>query len=166
MRLYDRLLDIFGILTGVIAAFLAIGITFSVIGRLLRIGDIDWMIEASEYSLFCMTFLGAPWALREGVHIRVDIATNLLSERWQRRIEILADLLGLVVVGVLLIWGAKVVIASHAAHSMFSKLLIFPEWVLLILIPISAALMVVELCRRVYRTAAGRGVKAGKAEVY
>jgi len=166
MRLYDRLLDVFGILTGVIAAFLAIGITLSIIGRLLGIGDIDWMIEASEYSLFCITFLGAPWALREGVHIRVDIATNLLSERWQRRVEVLSDVFGLVAVGVLLIWGAKVVIASHAAHSMFSKLLIFPEWTLLILIPISAALMVVELCRRLYRAATGHGVKTGKAEVF
>jgi TRAP-type C4-dicarboxylate transport system permease small subunit len=166
MRLYDRLLDFFGVLTGVIAAFLAIGITVSVIGRLFDVGDIDWIIEASEYSLFVMTFLGAPWALREGVHIRVDIATNLLSARWQKRVEFLADLLGLFAVGVLLIWGAKVAIASHEAHSMYSKLLIFPEWTLLILIPISAALMVVELCRRLWRTAAGRSVKSGKAEVY
>ena len=35
---------------------------------------VAWANEVSEYALYLITMLTAPWLLRQGQHIRVDIA--------------------------------------------------------------------------------------------
>lgn len=166
MRLYDRVLDAFGVLTGVIAAFLAFGISADVALRYLRWGEIEWMLEASEYALFYLTFVGAPWALREGAHVRVDVLLSQISPKAVRRFEIAADILGLTAAAVLLIWGVKVVVASHAANSMVSKVMVFREWWMLAIIPVSAALLCVEFVRRMMRALRDRMQPESKFDAF
>jgi TRAP-type C4-dicarboxylate transport system permease small subunit len=151
IRLHDGLLDLFGILIGAIAAFLAFGITADVLSRLVALGGIEWMLEASEYGLFYLTFLGAPWALREGAHVRVDLLLAHVSRSAARRLEIFADVLGLLASSVLAIWSVKVVAGSYAANSVIDKVLIFREWWLLAMLPASSALLCIEFSRRLAR---------------
>ncbi|MCW5771286.1 MAG: TRAP transporter small permease [Rhodospirillaceae bacterium] len=166
MRLYDRLLDVFGVITGLIAAFLAFGISADVVIRYFRWGEIEWMLEASEYALFYLTFIGAPWALREGAHVRVDVVLSQASPAAVRRLEIAADLLGLAASLVLLIWGIKVVVASYADNSIVSKVLVFREWRMLVIIPVSAALLCVEFVRRLQRARRGRMLPEPKLDAF
>jgi TRAP-type C4-dicarboxylate transport system permease small subunit len=151
MRFYDRLLDAFGVLTGIISAFLAFGISADVALRYFRWGEIEWMLEASEYALFYLTFIGAPWALREGAHVRIDVVLSQISPKAVRRFEIVADALGLGAAAVLMIWGVKVVVASYLDNSVVSKVMVFREWWMLAIIPVSAALLCVEFIRRLVR---------------
>jgi hypothetical protein len=43
---------------------------------------IAWSNEISELLLYAMTLLAAPWLLREGRHIRVDILLRVLPAAW------------------------------------------------------------------------------------
>ena len=64
-----------------------------------------WLIDAIEYGLFTGTFLAAPWVLREGAHVRVDIVVTTLPPRGAALLETLADLIGLAVCLILLWYG-------------------------------------------------------------
>src|SRR2546423_14237679 len=44
-------------------------------------GGIAWSNEASEYMLYLITLLSAPWLLRQGKHIRIDILLRALPPR-------------------------------------------------------------------------------------
>ena len=41
-------------------------------------GSFAWLFEAVEYALYVGVFIGAPWVLRQGAHIRVDVITAAL----------------------------------------------------------------------------------------
>ena len=68
-RAYDRLIDAAAAVAGIGIAFIALGVTADVAVRYFAGGAIKWMLESSEYVLFGIAFLGAPWALREGAQI-------------------------------------------------------------------------------------------------
>ena len=59
---------------------------------------VAWSNEVSELLLYAITLLAAPWLLREGRHIRVDIVLRALPKRAAYACEWIADVLGLVVV--------------------------------------------------------------------
>src|SRR5204863_164745 len=42
---------------------------------------IAWANEATEYALYLITVLVAPWLLRRGQHIRIDVVLRLLPPR-------------------------------------------------------------------------------------
>ena len=55
---------------------------------------IAWSNEISELMLYLLTMLAAPWLLREGRHIRVDIVLRVLPPRLAYGCEWVADMLG------------------------------------------------------------------------
>ena len=59
------------------------------------LGGIAWSNEASEYMLYLITLLAAPWLLRQGQHIRIDIVLRALPPRVGWALEWVGDLLGL-----------------------------------------------------------------------
>jgi TRAP-type C4-dicarboxylate transport system permease small subunit len=164
-RNYDRLIDICGLSTAAAVVFLTFGITLNVAIRALGVGSIDWMLEASEYALLVLTFLGAPWALRQGAHVHVDVVLNFLPRWAARSCEIASDLLGAGVSLVLLIWGIETALTSAASHSMIYKVLIFPEWWLYALIALSGLLLSIEFMRRLARAGSGETMPAPPAEM-
>ena len=59
---------------------------------------VAWSNEISELLLYAITLLAAPWLLREGRHIRVDIVLRVLPRRTAYACEWIADVLGFVAV--------------------------------------------------------------------
>lgn len=162
---YDRLIDLCAVCTALTVLFLTFGITLDVAARTLGLGTIDWMLEASEYSLLALTFLGAPWALREGAHVRVDIVLSTLPAALVRVLEVLVDVLGTATSLVLLVWSCAATLASARSNSMVYKLLVFPEWWLYALIAFSGLLLSIEFARRLVRAIRGELAVQTQAEI-
>lgn len=156
---YGRLHDALAAAAAGLIAFAALGITTDVIMRNTGMGVLSWMLEAVEYSLFLATFLGAPWVLRLGAHVRVDIVVGGLPPRAGRRIEAVADLVGLGVSGVLFYYAAVVALNARAGGARVIKEFIFPEWWIFAVIAASALLLIVEFVARLVR--ASRGAPVG-----
>ena len=57
---------------------------------------LDWANQVSESMLMLITMLAAPWLLRRGQHIRVDIVLRAMPKTGAWYTEWLADVLGLV----------------------------------------------------------------------
>lgn len=162
---YDRLIDLCAACAGACVLFLTFGITLEVAVRAFGLGSIDWMLEASEYALLVLTFLGAPWALREGAHVRVDVVLKAVPAFVARIFELLADGLGTATSLVLLIWSLKTTLASAGTHSMVYKVLIFPEWWLYALMATSGLLLTCEFIRRLARALRGEVVEQAPTEM-
>ena len=162
---YERLIDLCGAAAGATVLLMTIGITLDVVVRALGLGAIEWMLEATEYALLVMTFLGAPWALREGAHVRVDVLVSALPRPVARVLDILVDLLGIGVSAVLMIWSVMATLASARSSSMVYKVLVFPEWWLYALMAFSGLLLTLEFIRRLVRSLRGDPPVEHKVEV-
>lgn len=120
-----------------------------------------WSNEVSESMLYLITMLAAPWILRRGQHIRVDILLVAMPRKLAWYCEWVTDTLALVCCVVLVIYGWKMTAASFESGSMSIKTLVTPEWWLLAPLPVAFALLAIEMVFRMHRLNAGaRGPRA------
>ena len=53
-----------------------------------------WSLDVAEYLLYAITFLAAPWVLRTGGHIKVDLVVERLPAGGRRRTARVAAVVG------------------------------------------------------------------------
>ena len=112
---------------------------------------IAWSNEISELLLYAMTLLAAPWLLREGRHIRVDIVLRVLPRKVAYACEWIADVLGFACCCWLVLYGASAAKKSLAADALSIKTLVMPEWWILAPLPICFLLLAIEFLFRMWR---------------
>jgi TRAP-type C4-dicarboxylate transport system permease small subunit len=122
-----------------------------VITRNVGLGSVPWSGEVSEDILYLLTLLAAPWLLRQGQHIRVDILLRALPPRIGWLLEWAGDLLGFACSLYFVWYGWKVLAASYLARAISIKTLITPEWWLLAPLPIAFLLLAIEFIFRIHR---------------
>ncbi len=115
---------------------------------------VAWSNEISELLLYAITLLAAPWLLREGRHIRVDIVLRALPTRAAYACEWIADVLGLLSCLWLVVYGASAAWKSQQSAALSIKTLVMPEWWFLAPLPICFALLAIEFVFRMRRLAA------------
>ena len=140
-----------------LACLLLLAMTFligaDVFTRNTGLGGVAWSNEVSESILYLLTLLSAPWLLRQGQHIRVDILLRAVPSRLGWYLEWAGDLIGLACSLYFVWYGAKVLAASYAAGSITIKTLVTPEWWLLAPLPFAFILVAIEFVFRMYRLA-------------
>jgi len=114
---------------------------------------VAWSNEVSELLLYAITLFAAPWLLREGRHIRVDIVLRALPKRAAYACEWIADVLGLVSCLWLVVYGSSAAWKSQQSAALSIKTLVMPEWWFLAPLPICFALLAVEFVFRMRRLA-------------
>jgi TRAP-type C4-dicarboxylate transport system permease small subunit len=116
---------------------------------------LEWSNEISEAMLYLITMLTAPWLLRKGQHIRVDIVLRAVPKRLGWLFEWIVDVLGLVCCLVIAYYGARAALASFTAGSVSIKTLVTPEWWLLSVLPVAFLALALEMLFRMRRLALG-----------
>ena len=116
---------------------------------------VPWANEVTEYALYFITLLTAPWLLRQGLHIRVDVLLRAIPRRLAWYFEWIVDLLALVCCVAIAWWGCKAVLSSVVIDATVVKVLSVPEWWLLAPLPATFALLAVEVLFRMQRLYAG-----------
>ena len=119
-----------------------------VVSRNLGGGGVSVSNELSEDILYLMTLLVAPWLLRQGQHIRVDIILRALPIRVAWLLEWLGDIVGFVCCLYFLWYGYLITAASYSAGSINIKTLVTPEWWTLAPLPFGFALLAIEFIFR------------------
>ena len=112
---------------------------------------IEWSNEVSELMLYFITMCLAPWLLRQGQHIRVDILLQAIPRRLAWTLEWCGDLMGLACCLLLCRYGLQATLASYQAGSLNIKTLVTPEWWSLAPLPIAFALLAIEMVFRMHR---------------
>jgi TRAP-type C4-dicarboxylate transport system permease small subunit len=119
---------------------------------------LSWSNEVSESMLYVITLLAAPWLLRQGQHVRVDIVLRSVPPKVAWYCEWAADILALACCMTIAYYGLTSTIVSYKSGYMTIKTLITPEWWLISALPAAFLLLSVELLfrmRRLYRGARG-----------
>jgi TRAP-type transport system small permease protein len=124
---------------------------------------IGWADEVSEYALYVITVLTAPWLLRRGRHVRIDIVLALIPPLIAWLMEALCDLAGFAVCLVLVRYGLSMVYDSWTTGSTTIKTLIFPEWWLLSVLPACFLLLAIEFVFRFHRLVTGERTRRSDA---
>jgi TRAP-type transport system small permease protein len=114
---------------------------------------VAWSNEISELLLYAITLLAAPWLLREGRHIRVDIVLRALPRRAAYACEWIADAIGLASCCWLVVYGGSAAWKSLRSEALSIKTLVMPEWWFLAPLPICFALLAIEFVFRMRRLA-------------
>lgn len=141
--IYGNLLKGLAALAALLLGVTAAAITLDVIARNVGLGTLPWILEVSEYVLPLATFLAAPWLLYRNEHVRLDVL--LASLPWLKHV---ANLVGLSVSGVLVVYGVRTILNSAAQGSMVFKSVVFPEWWLYAPVPLCFGLLSIEFLRR------------------
>ena len=124
----DLLVDALALVAGALLCALVAIILVDVAARYLRWFSLAWGLEASEYMLYAITFLGAPWLLRERGHIAIEVVVERLSSRARRIAARAVDAIGAMVCTVLFVFACVVLWRSYESGTMVHKSFVFPEW--------------------------------------
>ena len=148
---FNRLCLIFAACTAVSIALFAILIPFDLLIRSIGWGNMSWLHEGVEYALYVGVFLGAPWVLQQGAHIRVDLFLAQLPKKLTVFAEICLDILGFIICMFLFYYGLLGTIEAYIDKSIPDKLLKIANWWMLLVFALSFCMLAVEFLFRVRR---------------
>ncbi len=154
-ELYGRLLHALAVVAALVLLGTVLLVTADILLRNLTRSGFPWANEVSEYALYAMTLLVAPWLLRRGQHVRIDLVLTLVPPRAAFVLEAVADVLGFAVCAVMARYGLKMALDSAALGSLTIKNLVFPEWWLLWPLPACFILLAAEFAFRLHRLIRG-----------
>jgi len=154
-RAYGRLLELLALAGCALIFGMTLMICADVFLRNVRIVPgmvgLAWANEISEAMLYLITLLTAPWLMRKGQHIRVDIVLRAVPPVVGWMFEWIVDALALGCCALIAYYSARAAIASWAAGSLSIKTLITPEWWLLSALPVAFLALTVEMLFRMRR---------------
>jgi TRAP-type C4-dicarboxylate transport system permease small subunit len=152
---WGRLLEAFALGACALIAAMTLMICADVLLRNLPllpgVQGLAWSNELSETGLYLITMLAAPWLLRQGQHIRVDIVLRALPARFGWVCEWLSDAIALTCCSAVVLYGARATWESFSQGSITIKTLVLPEWWALAPLPLAFALLGVEVLFRMRR---------------
>jgi TRAP-type C4-dicarboxylate transport system permease small subunit len=154
-RAWGRLLEGFALGACLLIAGVALMICADVLLRNVAlipgVQGLAWSNELSETALYVITMLAAPWLLRQGQHIRVDIVLRILPREIGWFCEWICDVIALACCLLVSWYGALATWQSYAQGSITIKTLVLPEWWSLAPLPIAFALLAIEVLFRMRR---------------
>ena len=150
-RLLEALAGVACLLVFAMTMMICLDVLLRNVALIPSMRGLDWSNDITEAMLYLITMLAAPWILRCGQHIRVDILLRAIPKRAAWYCEWAADVVGLLCCLVMVLYGVKMTLASYGAGSLSVKTLITPEWWLLAPLPVAFALLAVEMLFRMRR---------------
>lgn len=155
VALYDRLIEALAFLSALVLGAMAVWVTYEVIARKLFRAPTIWAVDLSEYTLVWTTFLAAPWVLRCGGHVTIDLVVDTLAPVARRRLDVAMSSLGAVICAVYAWNTAASVIEFYERELIIRHLWEVPQYIPYIAIPVGTALLTIEFIRRALAQRAG-----------
>jgi len=163
---FGRLFEALAVIAALILLAMVAVVSGDIILRNIARSGLPWANEVSEYALYITTLLTAPWLLRRGQHVRIDLILTYVPPRVAWAMELLGDAIGFAVCLVMMRYGIKMVVDSASMNALTIKNLVFPAWWLLVPLPVVFALVAAEFVFRFDRRRhgdKGRRVEATSA---
>jgi C4-dicarboxylate transporter, DctQ subunit len=150
-KAFDRLLDFFAALAGIIAAFVTVAVSAGIIMRFVFNRPMGWVIEISEYSLLYMAFLSAAWVMKNNQHVSVDLVYNSFSLKNKVIADLFTSILGGVVFLIVSYYGFKVTRNQYITKYFTPTFLEAPKFIITLIIPVGSFLLLIQIIRKICR---------------
>ena len=110
-----------------------------------------WMVEVCEYILFSIAFLGAPWLLKRGGHVSVDIVTEYMGSKSRGRMRMFSMATGVIISAIICWFSLATSWDCYKSGVVVTKTLTIPKHYFLLLIALGYLLLLLEFARQFFR---------------
>lgn len=148
--IYDKFLQAMVLVAGVTLVWLMTAIVLSVLQRNLGMQSWAWLFLSTEYGMFYLTLLGAPWLVRQRGHVHIELLTASLPAAYLPMFSRLIALIAALICAVLAFKGYELVTMNLERGDMDVRAYFFPTWMLSLAFPVSFGLMTIEFLRFVF----------------
>jgi len=164
-KVHERVLEACGLVAAALVLAMTALIIADVILRNIFNSTLPASVELTEYALFYATTFAAPWLLKRGQHIRIDVVISRVRPLAGWIMELVCDAIGLVL-SLLMAWFGAVMVLRSAGFSLLEmkrvsdptlvvKNLIFSEWYVIWPLPVMFLFLALEFVFRIQRLRAG-----------
>jgi TRAP-type C4-dicarboxylate transport system permease small subunit len=144
-----------GMLSGAFMVLICVLVLAQIVARMAG-SMVPSSDELAGYAMAASGFLGLPYALHRGAHIRVALLFKFLSARGNHWIEVFSTLLGLLICTYLAWYCALFTIESYQFHDVSSGMLPIPMWLPQTAMLLGTAILVVAMFDRLVAMLRGR----------
>lgn len=149
VRIYLFVINALAVVATAMLAFLVFMIGGEAIMRTLHLPFLPGVVELSEYALFMMAILAAPWLLHNNGHLAVTVVVDRLPHKTRSAAAFLTLLLGLIAAAVTMWVGIQLFMQSYRSGQLIFRDLIIQDWLLQWQVPLAMALIVIEFVARI-----------------
>ena len=146
-----RLNAISGIVAGGMIVVICVLIVAQIVARLFGFvlpGADEFAIAA----FVAAVFIGLPYTLASGGHVRADVIVLMFSPAWRRRTEILVHVVALAFIAYFAYYAANLAWSSYLRNTKFQGLLGSPLWIPQASIVLGLVLLELALIQGLFRT--------------
>ena len=147
-NIFGRVFEVLALAAALVLLAMVVLVTADIVLRNLTRSGFPWANEVSEYALYAITLMTAPWLLRRGQHVRIDLVLTFVPPRAAWLMEAIGDIAGFLVCLVMLRYGINMTVESAVLGAITVKNLVFPEWWLLAPLPLIFGLLAAEFVIR------------------
>ena len=145
---YNRLLQFLIGAVAISIGLYAILIPANLLLIKMQLGSLWWLNEAIEYALYVGVFIGAPWVLQQGAHVRVDVLVSAVSDETAKKIDRVLNLIGAFLCVLLFYYGTRAAIWEFEDGTLPDKNLRIANWYMLAVFAGSFFLLMLEFLFR------------------
>lgn len=149
--IFDRTIAAMMAVSSALIVLIAIAVTIDVLMRYIFSKTYAGLFEITEYSLLWITFLGAPWIMKNNGHVRVDLIVNRLAPRKRASLKIIADFISIFLLITMTWYTAGLTLHDFRTSFTLSGVLMAPKWPIEIIIPIGFFLLLLQMARHTRR---------------
>jgi len=150
-RIFDHVLTIGAILSGVLLVFVMLSIAIDVALRYSLNQSLEWAVEISEYTLVAITFFAAAWVLKRNKHVNMDQLFNTLGTRTQNVLNAITSILSAIACLILVWYGIRVTLDQIQTGDRYYTTLEAPKWPVSAIIVVGFLLLLFQFLRRIRR---------------
>jgi len=152
---FDALIDGFAFIAGLLLVGMMLLVCCSVVMRYILKLPVGWVVEVCEFGLLFITFFGTTWLLKKDGHIKVDLLISVLPPAARKVLFRVTCLMGAAACGFLLWFGAYETWDHFQRSTLVIQTLETPKWMLLIVIPFGALLLIIQFVRMFFKPTSG-----------
>ncbi len=144
-KVFHWTVDVFAFLSGALIFLTMVGSSVDVLSRYFFNRPIEEMVALTEFALLYITFLAAPWLLKNHGHIQMDFFVSRMTPRTKVLFEAVSCAMGIFITLILIWFGAKVTweLWVMKVYDLF-KLAGFPKAIIVAIIPIGSFMLLFQ----------------------
>lgn len=149
-KIFDRIIDFMAFLAGVLLVGAVLIVCFEIWMRYFARKPQVWTVEVCEYILFAIAFLGAPWLLKKGGHVSIDIIAAQMGPKAQIYLGLFSKAMGILISAIVCGFSMATSWDSYVSGVVVIKTLSIPKYYFLMLISFGYFLLLIEFARQFF----------------
>ena len=135
---------------GVVLVVMLVLTFINVIARYIFLASMPFVEELTRLGLMILSLVGAAVAAKRRAHLGLSVLTDLLPQKAQNALSVIADALG-VFFGVILVWFGYGMVRNEYVNQLKTAGMQWPEWIFGIWVVIGGAVLVIRYLQMILR---------------